>query len=212
VPPTQATTSPENPLWVTFARAMAPLMALPAELLADRLVEGGRPTRILDVAAGHGLFGIAVARRAPEAKLVALDWRNVVAVAAANAAKAGLGGRFGTIAGSAFDAELAGPYDLVLLTNFLHHFDPDTCVRLLEKCHRALAPGGRVAALEFVPEEDRVSPPMPALFAFVMLASTEAGDSYTRRELEEMYRRAGFAATGFARLPPTDQAVIVGTR
>jgi SAM-dependent methyltransferase len=212
-PPTEGgTTSPDNPVWVTFARAMAPLMAMPAELLADHLLQGARPRRILDIAAGHGLFGIALARRLPEAELVALDWAKVVEVAAENAATAGLVARFRTIEGSAFEAGLGGPYDLILLTNFLHHFDADNCVPLLEKCRAALAPEGRVAALEFVPEEDRVSPPMPASFAFVMLASTPAGDAHTRRELEEMYRRAGYSKTEFARLPPTDQAVIVGTR
>jgi len=205
------TTSPENPVWVTFARAMASLMALPAQLLAEHLVAGGRPRRVLDIAAGHGLYGIEIARHAPEAALVALDWPKVVEVAAENAAKAGLGGRFGTIAGSAFDAELGGPYDLILLTNFLHHFDRDTCVRLLRRCRAALVPGGRVATLEFVPDAERTAPPGPVLFAWIMLCSTPAGDAYTRAELEEMHRAAGLEPSGFAALPPTEQSVLVGT-
>jgi len=88
--------------------------------------------------------------------------------------------------------DFGGPYDAVLLTNFLHHFDVPTCVVLLKKVRGALRPGGRAATLEFVPNEDRVSPPTPAAFALTMLASTPAGDAYTLSELTAMYTEAGF--------------------
>jgi len=93
---------------------------------------------------------------------------------------------------SAFEVDFGGPYDAVLLTNFLHHFDQPTCVGLLKKVHAALRPGGRAATLEFVPNEDRVSPPMPTAFSMTMLASTAAGDAYTLSELTDMYNQAGF--------------------
>ena len=56
----------------------------------------------------------------------------------------------------------------------------------------ALKPGGRAATLEFVPNEDRVSPPMPAAFAMTMLTTTADGDAYTLSELSAMYAEAGF--------------------
>jgi hypothetical protein len=67
----------------------------------------------------------------------------------------------------------------VLLTNILHHFDKPTCVELLKKVRAALRPVGCVATLEFVPNEDRISPPMPAGFSLIMLATTADGDAYT---------------------------------
>jgi len=88
--------------------------------------------------------------------------------------------------------DYGGPYDIVLLTNFLHHFDPQTCTGLLKKVRAAINRGGRVAALEFVPNEDRVSPPMAAGFSLMMLATTPGGDAYTFRDLEQMYRAAAF--------------------
>src|SRR6185312_1568283 len=120
---------------------------------------------VLDIAAGHGLFGIAVATQNPAARITAVDWAPVLRVAAANAVRAGVQDRFTERPGSAFDVDFGGPYDAVLLTNFLHHFDPPTCVGLLKKVHAALRPGGRAATLEFVPNEDRVSPPIPASFS-----------------------------------------------
>ena len=75
--------------WVEFARSMACLMRMPAELLATFAgADSGEPTKVLDIAAGHGLFGIAIAKRNPKAEVVALDWRPVLEVAKENAAQA----------------------------------------------------------------------------------------------------------------------------
>ncbi|MBM3459656.1 MAG: class I SAM-dependent methyltransferase, partial [Armatimonadetes bacterium] len=90
------------------------------------------------------------------------------------------------------EADPGSNYDVVLLTNFLHHFAVPTCEQLLRRVHGWLKPEGVVVTLEFVPNEDRVSPPGPAAFSLVMLATTEAGDAYTFSELDSMFRNAGF--------------------
>ncbi|HET9477992.1 MAG TPA: class I SAM-dependent methyltransferase, partial [Pyrinomonadaceae bacterium] len=166
----QGTIGPENPVWVKFARGMGAMMALPAQLIA-KLVDpnADRKLKVLDIAAGHGLFGIAFATNNPQAEITAIDWKAVLEVAKENAQKAGVSDRYNTIEGSAFDVEFGSGYDLVLLTNFLHHFDPPTCETLLRKVYSALAAGGRAVTLEFVPNEDRVTPPDAAGFSMMML-------------------------------------------
>jgi len=72
--------------------------------------------------------------------------------------------------------------------------------------------GGKVATLEFVPNEDRVSPAMPATFALIMLAETPAGDAYPRSELENMFSRAGFSSHEFHAMPPSPHSVLVSTK
>jgi ubiquinone/menaquinone biosynthesis C-methylase UbiE len=203
----------ENPIWVKFARGMAPMMALPAMLLA-KLVDpaGDRKLRILDIAAGHGLYGIEFAKKNPQASVVALDWASVLEVAKENAQAAGVADRHSTIEGSAFDVDYGTGYDLVLLTNFLHHFDPPTNEALLRKVHAALAPGGRAVTLEFVPNEDRISPPESAGFSMMMLGSTASGDAYTFRELEQMFRNAGFTRSEMHELPPSIQRVVISQK
>jgi SAM-dependent methyltransferase len=206
----EGTVSHDNPVWVAFARAMGPMMRLPAEMLAG-LVGGDRdrPLRVLDVAAGHGLFGITLARHFPKARVTALDWANVLAVAAEHAQREGVADRLTLLPGSAFEVNWGGPYDVVLLTNFLHHFDVPTCERLAAKAYAALAPGGRALTLEFIPEADRVTPPATAGFALTMLATTAAGDAYTFAEYERMFAGAGFARSEFHPLPPTTQQAVV---
>jgi len=201
---------PEHPVWVKFARAMAPMMALPSQLLA-KLTDpnANEKLRVLDIAAGHGLYGLAFASRNSQAEITALDWPNVLEVAKENAQAAGVSGRFETKPGSAFEVDYGTGYDIILLTNFLHHFDPPTCETLLRKVHGALADGGRAVTLEFVPNPDRVSPPQAAAFSMMMLGSTPAGDAYTFAELDTMFRNAGFARSEMHELPPSIERVVI---
>lgn len=209
----EGTVSHDNPIWVDFARGMAPLMHLPAQMLVS-LIGGDRdrPLRVLDVAAGHGMFGIFVAKQYPRSEVTALDWQNVLAVAAENASKAGVNDRYQLRPGSAFDTDWGGSYDIVLLTNFFHHFDLATCELIAQKAYAALAPGGRAITLEFIPEKDRISPPGTATFALTMLASTGHGDAYTFAEYETLFAKVGFARSEFHPLPPTMQQAVVSYR
>jgi 2-polyprenyl-3-methyl-5-hydroxy-6-metoxy-1,4-benzoquinol methylase len=189
---------------------MAPMMAPLAGPLGAAALDGlTGPLRVLDIAAGHGLFGIEVAKQNPEARIVAVDWAAVLEVAKDNAQKTGVADRYETLPGSAFDEDFGGPYDIVLITNFLHHFDEPTCIGLLKKIHASLKPGGRAATLEFVPNEDRISPPMAAAFSMTMLMSTVSGDAYTFRELEAMYRAAGFDQITAQPLPKSPHTVVI---
>jgi ubiquinone/menaquinone biosynthesis C-methylase UbiE len=206
----EGSVNPDNPMWVTFARAMAPMMHLPAQAIAQKLPAAG-PLKVLDIAAGHGMFGIAVAQHNPEATITALDWAAVLEVAKENAAKAGVSERYCTIPGDFFTAELGSDYDAILITNFLHHFDVPTCEGILRKVHEALRPGGVAITLEFVPNEDRVSPPTPARFSMTMLITTARGDAYTWSEYERMLGNAGFNSNAIHMLP-TEQSVIISTK
>jgi len=209
----EGTVSEENPIWVQFARSMGALMFLPSQLI-PKLVDPNpdRKLRILDIAAGHGLFGIGFAKNNPQAEITAVDWKPVLEVAKENAEKAGVADRYNTIAGSAFEVEFGSGYDLVLLTNFLHHFDPPTNEKLLRKVHDALADGGRAVTLEFVPNDDRVSPPESAGFSMMMLTGTPSGDAYTFAELERMFTNAGFSRSTIHPLPPTFQQVVISEK
>jgi len=209
----QGTIAPDHPVWVKFARAMAPMMALPSQLLAQLAdPNANQKLRILDIAAGHGLYGLAFAKRNPQADITAVDWANVLEVAKENAQAAGVSDRYHTKFGSAFDVDYGTGYDLVLLTNFLHHFDRQTCEMLMRKVHGALADGGRAVTLEFIPNPDRVSPPQAAAFSLMMLGGTPAGDAYTFAELETMFRNAGFPQSEWHELPPTIQRVVISKK
>ena len=211
--PESGTLAPEHEVWVRFARAMRPMMAGPARALAELVLAGStKPMKVLDVSASHGAFGLAFAAANPAARIVGLDWPNVLEVSKENARAAGVSDRYDTIAGSAFDVDLGGGYDVVLLPNFLHHFDVPTCEKLLRRLHPALNDGGRVATLEFIPDDDRVTPPMAAAFALTMLGTTPAGDAFTFAEYERMFNNAGYAGSELHDLPGTVQRAVISRK
>jgi ubiquinone/menaquinone biosynthesis C-methylase UbiE len=193
----EGTLEDENPDWVKFAQAMMPMMFMPSQMIAEKLRKGGEVYKVLDIAASHGIYGISVAKQNPSAQIYASDWKNVLEVATKNAEAMGVSDRYHLLPGSAFETDFGSGYDLVLIPNFLHHFDPATCTAFLRKVHAALAPGGRAVIVEFIPNPDRISPPTAARFSMMMLITTPTGDAYTFAELEDFSKNAGFARVEF---------------
>jgi predicted O-methyltransferase YrrM len=207
--------APEDPIWVDFARGMAPMMLPPAQAMAELLKTAlaAKPApKVLDIAAGHGIFGITVAQQVPNAQIYAVDWANVLEVARENAQARGVGNRHHLLPGSAFEVEFGSGYEAVLLTNFLHHFDVATNVSLLKKLGNSLSPGGQLVILEFVPNPDRISPPVAALFSVTMLGNTQKGDAYTFAELANMCANAGFEGARLVSLEPMPQSLVVARK
>ena len=184
------------------------MMAMPRSCRRNLSIQEDHKLRVLDIAAGHGLYGIAFAKQNPQVEVTAVDWSNVLELAKQNAEAAGVAERFQTNPGSAFDVDYGTGYDVVLLTNFLHHFDAETCEMLLRKVHAALKDGGRAATLEFVPNDDRVTPPQ-ARPSVCRCWAAPYQVMLTRSPNSKMFRNAGFARSEMHELPPSIQRVVI---
>jgi ubiquinone/menaquinone biosynthesis C-methylase UbiE len=177
---------------------------------AAKLVHLHSGGKILDIAAGHGLFGIAIAKQNPGAKIVALDFPSTLVVAKENAERFGVSDRYTFLAGNALEIAFGTGFDAALVMNLLHHWNRETIQVLLRKVYAALSPGGQIVVVEFAPNDDRVSPPIPASFVMNMLVNTPGGNAYTVSENLQMLRDAGFVACEAHPLIPTPQTAIVG--
>lgn len=205
----QSLLSDDNPIWVEFARSMAPMQQSAAEEIARLLdADAGKPWKVLDVAAGHGVFGIALAKHNPNAEVYSQDWGNVLEVAEENARAAGVSSRFHTLPGNAFEIDLGSGYDIILITNFLHHFDPPTNEKVLRRFRQALAREGRAVTVDFIPDEDRITPARAGAFSMTMLLATPAGDAYTFSEYQGMLQNAGFSSNELHRSPSGSSVII----
>ncbi len=197
--------------WAVFARSMAPLAYRVAQETA-KLLDDERFIKVLDVAAGHGMFGIAVAQQNPIATIVAVDWPSVLQVASENANRFRVSGRYQLLPGDAHEVQLGFGYDAVLMPNVLHLWDRSKNLVFLKRIHAALSSGGRVVIVEFLPNEDRVTPKVPAMFALNLLANTSAGDLYTLQDYKSMLKEAAFTNVETHPLPSTPHTAIVAIK
>jgi hypothetical protein len=205
------TLAPEHPVWVAFARAMAVPGIFLARVLADRLAERmDPPVKILDIAGGHGLYGIEFANRNARAEVFAVEWPEVLAVARSNAERSGCSDRFHPIPGDALTVDFGTGYDLALITNFLP--DLGSTEGLLKRIHTALAKGGRVALFELMLNDDRVSPPAAVALNLALLATTPSGETRTAAQLREALVHAGFQRIEFHEASPAPGRIAVGYR
>ena len=180
--------------WVEYARSMAPL-AHPTAGFAAKVLAGksGKPIRVLDMGAGHGLYGIALAKENPAAHICALDAPQVLEVALDNARQAGVSARYHPIPGDAFETGFEGPYDLILAANLAHHFNEAENIRLFQKARASLKRNGRFVLIEWIPNPDGISPSPDAAFALTVFATSAHGSIYTLKQYSQMLRSAGFA-------------------
>jgi len=204
---------PVDHRWVSFAKAMGSMAAPIAGALSQMVsANPSAEIKVLDIAAGHGMYGITVAKNNSNVHVTAVDWPAVLEVAKENAEKSGVANRYSVRPGSAFDTDLGSGYDYVFITNFLHHFDIPTNEKLLRRFHAALKPGGKAVTVDFIPNEDRVSPPMAAAFSMVMLINTDAGEAFTFSEYEAMHRNAGFKNTVLQAPPDLPQRLVIAEK
>jgi len=210
-PPTNDRIDMENVGWVDFARTMAPILYPVAEQ-TEKLIRASGETKVLDVAAGHGLFGITIARQNAKAKITALDWPSVLTVASENAERFGVSDRYLLLAGDALKVPFGADFNVILAPNLLHHWDRETIQEFLKKSHAALAKEGRIVVVEFAPNDDRVSPTAAAAFVMNMFALTRCGDAYTVSELTAMLHESGFSSCEVHALQRTPQTAIIETK
>jgi C-methyltransferase len=190
--------TPRHAFWETFARSTA-AMAGPAASALDGLLgkwfEGKDKVRVLDVAAGSGLYGFTLASR-PNVHLTVLDWPNVLVETKEWARRVGVdSARVRYIEGNLFDVDFQGPYDLVVMSHIYHHFDAATCASLTKKVAAALAPGGRIAVHDFLYDAE-LKNPMGALFAVTMLLWTRKGETYSVGDYGKWFEAAGLKPAG----------------
>lgn len=157
-----------------------------------RVAERTEPVSVLDIGAGSGVWGIALAKLSPRVRIRVVDWPRVLEVTRKVAAKYGVADRLTAVPGDFFAADFGHDHQIAVLGHILHSEGEGGGRRLVRKIFDALAPGGVLAVQEFVPNDERTGPVLPLFFAVNMLVNTEEGDTYTFAEMSAWLREGGF--------------------
>jgi C-methyltransferase len=208
--------TPMHPWWEDFAASVGGLAGGAAPGIAELLAPWASkrdPLDILDVACGNGLYGYTLALQNPQARVWSLDWPNVLTTSRGVAERLGLSDRVEWIPGNMFEVPLGGPYDVVLMSHVLHHFDEDRCVELLRRAAGVLRHGGRLVIQDFTASGDDPERDLAArLFSVIMLVWTRQGEAHSLPRLARMLAAAGFAAPEVHPLPHMPTRVLVAER
>jgi len=178
----------------SFVEHLFPLAYPAATLLGDalKLSEAQSPVRVLDLATGSGVWGIALAQKSPLVQVTAVDWSDVLPVTRRTAARYGVDERFHYVGGDLLEADLGEGHDIAMLGHILHSMGDVDSRALLRRTSAALKPGGTIAIAEFIVDEERARAVPALLFAVMMLIATENGGTFTLGEISEWLRDAGF--------------------
>lgn len=177
-----------------FVEALFPMGYHAAQLLGEHLKisQSKKPVSVLDIAAGSGVWGIALAQQSPLVRVSAVDWPEVLKVTKKVAQRCGVGNRLKGIPGDILKADFGAGHQVATLGHILHSEGAERSQRLIRKVFKSLAPGGTIVIAEFVPNETRTAPPAPLIFAVNMLVNTTDGNTYTFSEMSRWLREAGF--------------------
>jgi 2-polyprenyl-3-methyl-5-hydroxy-6-metoxy-1,4-benzoquinol methylase len=193
-----------------FVEGLFPLSYRAAQAVGEHLKipRATSPVSVLDIGAGSGVWGIALAHQSAQVKIRAVDWPDVLKVTADVARRHGVGERLQTVAGDLLKADFGTGHQVATIGHILHSEGRDRSRQLLHKTFAALSPGGTVVISEFVPNEQRTAPPTPLIFAVNMLVHSEEGDTFTFREMSGWLREAGFVRPRLLEAPAPSPLVL----
>jgi ubiquinone/menaquinone biosynthesis C-methylase UbiE len=177
-----------------FVEGIFPLSYPAAQVLAEALgvPQARQPRQVLDLAAGSGVWGIALAQKSPQVRVTAVDWAGVIPVTRRMAARFGVADRFRFVEGDLLEADFGGGHDIATLGHILHSEGEERSRALLRRTFEALAPGGTIAIADWLVNEDRTGPPHALIFAVNMLVNTARGDTFSFGEINRWLQEAGF--------------------
>src|SRR5204862_2655719 len=114
--------------------------------------------RFLDLAAGSGIWGIALTQKSPRVRVTAVDWAGMIPTTKRITQKFGVGDRFNYVEGDILEANFGADYDIATLGHILHSDGEKRSRELLKKTFRALKPGGIIAIAEWLVNNERTEP------------------------------------------------------
>ena len=185
---------PGTEFFTELVENIIPMSYGAAQTLADhlKLADAKQPIRVLDVAAGSGIWGIALAQKSPHVQVTAVDWAGMIPTTKRITQKFGVADRFKFIEADIGEADLGRGYDIATLGHILHSEGKERSRHLLKKTFEALKAGGTIAIADWLVNDERTEPLPSLIFSVTMLVNTKEGDTFSFNEIKSWLEEAGF--------------------
>jgi SAM-dependent methyltransferase len=170
------------------------------------------PFSVLDLAAGSGVWSVAMAKESPHVEVTAVDWPGIIPILKRVTEREGVGRQYCVVEGDLHAADFGHGYSLVVMGHILHSEGEERSRRLLAKAFDALAPGGTIAIAEILVDADRRGPLLALLFAVNMLVNSESGDTFSFEEISTWLDAAHFEQIRTIEAPGLARKIILATK
>jgi len=191
------------PIHYPGAQALARALGVQSELA---------PISVLDLAAGSGVWSVAIAQQSPQIRVTAVDWPDVIAITKKVTARYGLADRYTFVAGDLHSANFAQGHTIATLGHILHSEGESRSRRLLRKTFEALTPGGTIAIAEILVDTKRRAAVPALIFAVNMLVNSDEGDTFSFEEIRGWLQDAGFGEVRTVEAPGLAPLLILATK
>jgi SAM-dependent methyltransferase len=176
------------------------------------LVPVDNPSRLVDVAGGHGAFSMAMCRRHAGLEATVIDLPPSVAVGRRIVAEQGYADRVSFQEGDVFEVGLGDGLDVVSVFNLVHHLPEESDRELCRMAHDALRPGGYLV----IGDSARPEPGEPVsehgAISSLLFYAWSHGRNFTPSEIRAWMDEAGFADVTLHRNERSPWRVVVAGR
>lgn len=145
---------------------------------------------LVDVGGGHGQMLASILQAHPTLHGVLFDLPHVVKGALPFLEVAGVADRCEVMGGDAFTA-VPADYETYLLSRVIHDWDDEPAIAILNRCHQAMKPQGKVLLVERVILTGR-TPEVLVLESDVQMLAVTGGKERTDAEYRALLGTAGF--------------------
>jgi 2-polyprenyl-3-methyl-5-hydroxy-6-metoxy-1,4-benzoquinol methylase len=178
--------------WTIYQRGMRSLAGLSADEVARRLKIPTGVKAMLDLGGSHGYYSVALCRRHPGLSSTIIDLPNAVDMAGPILARENMGERVRYRPGDVLTADLGErQWDLVFISQLLHHFSADANRELMARIAQALLPGGIVAVSEIIRPQSPDATGQTGAVLDLFFAAVSASGSWSLGEIAGWQRAAG---------------------
>jgi ubiquinone/menaquinone biosynthesis C-methylase UbiE len=149
--------------------------------------------RILDMFAGSGAWGIAMALCHPQVEVVARDEPTLLASVQERVQQFDLEERF-ILKMAEEDERSFEPesFSLIIISHACRFLGARKSQELLRDCYRLLQPGGRLLLVDVMSNNERTGPPSALAIQLSLFLNTQEGDIFTMTQFHTWLKAAGF--------------------